>query len=354
MSIKTIMVMAGGTGGHVYPAIAVADYLKQHGWNVVWLATEQGMENRLIEGKGYQKATIKMQGVRGKGMMSWIMVPLKLLRACHQSLQALKTFKPHVVLGMGGFAAFPGALMSKICGIPLVIHEQNSLAGLTNKLMAKLANRTLVAFPNALPKGELVGNPVRDNITQLPIPARRFSDRQGPLRVLVIGGSLGAQAFNELIPQAMALLPQNKRPMIVHQSGVKHLDALMRNYQMHGVKADCRAFIEDMDELYAWADFVIARAGAMTVAELAVVGLGSLLIPYPYAVDDHQTFNARYLSSHGAAKLISQKELSPEMLKDLMNSLSRETCLDMANLARKLGQPEATLTVATVCSEVAK
>lgn len=350
---KTLMVMAGGTGGHVYPAMAVADVLKAQGWNIVWLATQGGMENRLIDGKGYQKAMITMQGVRGKGLLGWVLLPVKLTKAFVQSLGAMRQHQPNVVLGMGGFAAFPGGLMAKLLGKPLVIHEQNSVAGLTNKVMAKLANRVLAAFPNALEKAQVVGNPVREGITKLAPPATRLKKHTGALRVLVVGGSLGAQALNELIPQAIAALPKSDRPEVIHQAGVKHIEVLQANYAKHGVDADCRAFIDNMDEMYAWADFVICRAGAMTVAELSVVGLGSLLVPFPFAVDDHQTTNAAYLADSGAAYLEQQKTLTVEKLVKILSGLNRVTCLEMAERARALGKPEATLDVARICMEVA-
>lgn len=350
---KMIMIMAGGTGGHVYPAMAVADHLKDQGWNIVWLATEGGMENRLIEGKGYQKAIINMQGVRGKGLIGWLLLPIKLTKAFYQSYQAIRQYKPNVVLGMGGFAAFPGGLMARMLAKPLVIHEQNSVAGLTNQLMAKIASRTLAAFPNALEKAQVVGNPVRDDITQLADPDTRFKKHTGLLKVLVVGGSLGAQALNDLIPQALTTIPKKSRPIVIHQAGVKHIDALKASYQQHQVSADCRAFIDNMAEAYAQADFVICRAGAMTVAELSVVGLGSLLVPFPYAVDDHQTTNAQYLAEKSAALLIQQKELTVEKLSQVLLELTREKCLKMAERARKLGKPEATKNVAKICMEVA-
>lgn len=350
---KTLMVMAGGTGGHVYPAMAVADALKTQGWNIVWLATEGGMENRLIEGKGYQKAMITMQGVRGKGFLGWVLLPVKLSKAFSQSFKAMRQHQPNVVLGMGGFAAFPGGLMAKLLGRPLVIHEQNSVAGLTNKVMAKLADRVLAAFPHALKKAQVVGNPVREDITKLAQPATRFKKHLGALRVLVVGGSLGAHALNELIPQAIAVIPEKDRPVVIHQAGVKHIEALKANYVKHRVEADCRAFIENMDEMYAWADFVICRAGAMTVAELSVVGLGSLLVPFPFAVDDHQTTNAAYLADSGAAYLEQQKTLTVEKLVNILAGLTRNGCLKMAENARTLGKPEATVDVARICMEVA-
>jgi len=353
MSTKTLMVMAGGTGGHVYPAMAVADYLKAQGWNIVWLATDGGMENRLIEGKGYQKAMMTMQGVRGKGLLGWMLLPIALAKALSQSYQAIRHYQPNVVLGMGGFAAFPGGLIARLLAKPLVIHEQNSVAGLTNKLMAKIATRVLAAFPNALSKAKVIGNPVRVDITELAEPEMRLSMHKGALRVLVVGGSLGAQALNDLIPQALSAMPAEARPHVIHQAGTKHIEALQSNYVKHGVVAECRAFIENMADMYAWADFVICRAGAMTVAELSVVGLGSLLVPFPFAVDDHQTTNAAYLAEHEAAFLVQQKELTVEKLVNILMTLTRDNCLSMANKARALGKPTATIDVANVCMEVA-
>lgn len=351
---KTLMVMAGGTGGHVYPAMAVADHLKAEGWNIVWLCTAGGMENRLIEGKGYSKAMIQMQGVRGKGLLGWVLLPVKLAKAFSQSMRAIKQHQPNVVLGMGGFAAFPGGLMAKLLGKPLVIHEQNSVAGLTNKVLAKIADRVLAAFPAAFgDKAILLGNPVRSDIAHLPAPEIRFSGRDGALRLLVVGGSLGAHALNEVIPQALAKLPLAQRPQVVHQSGVKHIDALKNNYETAGVAVDARAFIDDMASMYAWADFVICRSGALTVAEVSAVGLGALMVPFPFAVDDHQTTNAVYLAQAGAAVLVQQKELSAGKLAEILSELSRAQCLDMAKQARALGKPEATADVAAICREVA-
>lgn len=352
---STLMVMAGGTGGHVYPAMAVADALHAQGWKIVWLATEGGMENRLIADKPYDKAMMTMQGVRGKGLQGWLTLPVKLTRAFAQAKDAIARHHPDVVLGMGGFAAFPGGVMAKMAGIPLVIHEQNSVAGLTNKVLANLANRVLTGFPGALGKrGETVGNPVREAITTLPVPEARFAEHHGVLRVLVVGGSLGAAALNTLLPKAFAQLPQNERPQIIHQAGEKHIEALKKAYAEAGVAADCRAFIQDMAEVYAWADLVICRAGALTVAELANVGAASILVPFPFAVDDHQTTNAAYLQHAGAALMIQQRDLDVAQLADTLKSLDRSTCLVMAQKARALARPQATQQVAEICQQLAK
>lgn len=358
----TIMIMAGGTGGHVYPAMAVADYLKQHGWNIVWLCTENGLENRLIEGKPYTKATITMRGVRGKGLLGWLMLPYKLAIAFKQSYHAIRQHNPNVVLGMGGFAAFPGGLMAKVLGKPLIIHEQNSVAGLTNKVLSLISNQTLAAFPTAFSNSAvLVGNPVRLDITQQALPESRYNQRSGKLNMLIVGGSLGAAALNEVLPKALANFAINSTAQfnslqfnVVHQAGEKHIAQLQANYKAANVQADARAFIQDMAEMYAWADIVICRAGALTVAELACVGVASILVPFPFAVDDHQTTNARYLSDAGAAKLIAQSEFNVEKATEILRGLTREICLEMAILAKKLAKPDATTSVAKICMDYAK
>jgi UDP-N-acetylglucosamine--N-acetylmuramyl-(pentapeptide) pyrophosphoryl-undecaprenol N-acetylglucosamine transferase len=353
--MSTLMVMAGGTGGHVYPAMAVADQLKSEGWNIVWLATEGGMENRLIAGKGYGVEVIRMRGVRGKGLLRKLLAPLQVFAACLQSLKALRAHRPNVVLGMGGFAAFPGGITAWLLRRPLVIHEQNSIAGLTNRVLSPFARKVLAAFPSAFgDQAELVGNPVRKEIAAVPSPEQRLAGRIGPIRLLVVGGSLGAQALNEMVPQALALLPQEIRPEVIHQAGEKHIGVLDANYRKTGVQAETRAFIEDMAATYGWADLVICRAGALTVAELSAAGVASVLVPFPHAVDDHQTFNARYLSDNGAAVLLPQQEMTPEKLAALIQGYDRETLFAMAQRARALGKPQATATVANACKEMAR
>jgi len=334
--------------------MAVADYMKEHGWKIVWLCTEGGMENKLIEGKPYEKSMITMQGVRGKGLLGWLLLPLKLTKAFSQSAKAIRKYQPNVVLGMGGFAAFPGGLKAWMMAKPLVIHEQNSIAGLTNKVLAIFATRVLAAFPAAFgAKATLVGNPVRQDITQLPTPEHRYNQRTGKLNLLVVGGSLGAAALNDVLPKALANLPKDTFN-VVHQAGEKHIAALQANYQAAGVQAETKAFINNMSEMYAWADVVICRAGALTIAELACVGVASVLVPFPHAVDDHQTYNARYLSDAGAAKLIQQTEFNVQKATEILSSLTRENCLAMAIKARALAKPEATSSVAKICMEVAR
>ena len=358
----TIMIMAGGTGGHVYPAMAVADYLKEHGWKIVWLCTENGMENRLIEGKQYAKATITMRGVRGKGLLGWLLLPYKLTIAFKQSYKAIRQHQPDVVLGMGGFAAFPGGLMAKVLDKPLIIHEQNSVAGLTNKVLSLFANQTLAAFPSAFSNSAiLVGNPVRLDITQQAPPELRYNQREAKLNLLIVGGSLGAAALNEVLPKALAGFVNGSSAQfnavkfnVVHQAGEKHIAQLQTNYKAANVNADARAFIKNMAEMYAWADIVICRAGALTVAELACVGVASILVPFPHAVDDHQTTNAKYLSDAGAAKLIAQSEFNVQKATEILRELTREICLEMAIKAKKLAKPDATTSVAKICMGYAK
>ena len=350
----TLMVMAGGTGGHVYPAMAVADYLQAQGWQVVWLATQGGMENRLIADKPYQKAMITMQGVRGKGLLGWLMLPVKLFTAFKQSAVAIKAHQPDVVLGMGGFAAFPGGVMAKLFGKPLLIHEQNSIAGLTNKVLSRLADKVMAAFPSAFgDKALLVGNPVREDILHLEAPKQRYEGRQGALRLLVVGGSLGAAALNDVLPKALSLISESERPEVIHQSGEKHLDALSKNYEQAGVKAETKAFIQDMASLYAWADLVVCRSGAMTVAELACVGVASVMVPFPYAVDDHQTYNAKYLSDQGAGKLIQQTAFTVPVVSELLSSMTRAVCQEMAEKAYALAKPDACKAVGNACISMA-
>ncbi len=352
--MKTLMVMAGGTGGHVYPAMAVADHLQARGWRIVWLASEGGMENRLIAGKPYTLEVIRMRGVRGKGWLRKLAAPCLVLHACWQSWRAMRRQQPDVVLGMGGFAAFPGGLAAWLMRRPLVIHEQNAIAGYTNRVLAKFANRVLAAFPSAFgARARLTGNPVRADIAAAAPPEERFGGRSGPLRVLVVGGSLGAQVLNETVPQALALLPAERRPEVIHQAGASHLFALRDNYRHAGVTGHTLAYLDDMAAMYAWADLVICRAGALTIAELAAAGVASVLVPFPHAVDDHQTHNARYLAEHGAALLLPQGELTAQGLADLLAGCDRDRLLTMARRARALGRPEATAAVAAVCEEEA-
>jgi UDP-N-acetylglucosamine--N-acetylmuramyl-(pentapeptide) pyrophosphoryl-undecaprenol N-acetylglucosamine transferase len=351
---RTIMIMAGGTGGHVFPALAVAECLSQRGWRVVWLGAKTGMEATLVPKYGYEMAWVRFSGLRGKGLARALALPLNLLVAFWQSARAILGERPDVVLGMGGYISFPGGMMAALLRRPLAIHEQNSIAGLANKVLARLADRVLQAFPDALPGAQLSGNPVRKEIASLPAPRARYAARSGRIKLLVLGGSLGAQALNEIVPQALALLDKAARPEVTHQAGAKHIESLRTNYAAAGVEVEALAFIDDMASRYGAADLVICRAGALTVAELAAAGVASILVPFPHAVDDHQTTNAKFLSGHGAAIVLPQPELSASALAGLLRGLTRERLLDMAEKARVLGKPDATEAVARVCMELAQ
>lgn len=350
--MKTLLIMAGGTGGHIMPGLAVAAEMRARGWKVVWMGHPDGMEARLVPKHGIEMCWVRFGALRGKGLLRKLMLPFNLLSGFSQAKHELRRIRPDVVLGLGGFVTFPGGMMAKRLGIPLVLHEQNSIPGLANKTLARVATRVLSGFPDVLPGGVWVGNPVRAEIAALAPPAERFDERQPPLRLLVVGGSLGAQALNETIPKGIALMPEDERPVIVHQSGEKQIEALKANYEKAGVAANCVAFIDDMAGAYEWADIVICRAGALTIAELAAAGVGSILVPYPHAVDDHQTANARYLANAGAAILLPQGELTAEKLS-LIQNLSRAQLLQMAERARDSARPDAARAVADVCEELA-
>jgi UDP-N-acetylglucosamine--N-acetylmuramyl-(pentapeptide) pyrophosphoryl-undecaprenol N-acetylglucosamine transferase len=304
---------------------------------------------------------VRFGGLRCKGLKTKVMLPLNLLRACTQSLSVLRRVKPDVVLCMGGYITFPAGLMTALSGRPLVLHEQNSIAGLANKVLAKLAKRVLVAFPNALPHGEWTGNPIREELARAIAPKARYAQRSGPLNVLVVGGSLGAAALNEVVPRAVALLAPNERPRIVHQAGAKHIEALRENYAAAGLQADSGEqpdvelvpFIDDMTSAYANADLVICRSGAMTVSEISAVGVAAFFVPFPYAVDDHQTTNAAFLADNGAALVVQQRDLSAETLADWLRSQTRESLAEMAERSRSLAKPDATEQVAQICATVA-
>jgi len=350
--MKTLLVMAGGTGGHIYPGVAVAEVLRKLGWRIVWLGNEDRMEGRIIPQKGYETAWIRFGALRGKGLMAKLLLPLNLLRGFWQALSQLRRVKPDVVLGMGGYVSFPGGMMAALTGRPLVLHEQNSVAGLANRVLAGVADRIVTGFPNALSKGKYVGNPVREDIVSLPAPETRFADRTGSLRVLVIGGSLGAKVLNDVVPEAMALLA-DARPIVTHQAGTAQIEDLRANYARASVTGDLRPFIDDMAQAYADADLVICRAGALTVAELAAAGVASVLVPLPHAVDDHQTGNARFLADAGAAYLLPQSDLTPEALAGILRGLERTRLLDMARAARALARPDAAEEVAGICRVLA-
>ena len=361
MQQRTLMVMAGGTGGHVFPGLAVAHLVQAWGWKVVWLGNPAGMEATLVPRHGIPMEYVRFGGLRGKGLKTKLMLPVNLLRACAQSLSVLRRVKPDVVLGMGGYITFPAGLMTALSGRPLVLHEQNSIAGLANKVLAKVAKRVLVAFPNALPNAEWTGNPIREELARTLAPKARYAQRSGPLNLLVVGGSLGAAALNEVVPRALAMLAPQERPHVVHQAGAKHIDALKANYaqagllSVEGEEADVQLvpFIDDMTSAYAKADLVICRSGAMTVAEIAAVGVAAFFVPFPFAVDDHQTTNAAFLADHGAALVVQQRDLTAEGLVAWLRSQTRETLAEMAERSRSLAKPDATEQVAQICASVA-
>jgi UDP-N-acetylglucosamine--N-acetylmuramyl-(pentapeptide) pyrophosphoryl-undecaprenol N-acetylglucosamine transferase len=350
---RSILIMAGGTGGHIFPALAVADVLRAEGWNVTWLGAPNSMEAELVPKHGYEVAWVRFSGLRGKGLLRKLMLPLNLLIALWQSAVAMFRYRPDVVLGMGGYITFPGGLMAALLHKPLLIHEQNSVAGMSNKALAKISARVLSGFPGVLKGAEWCGNPVRDSIAALPAPEQRYKARSGVLNVLVVGGSLGAKALNECLPQALFCMPQEIEPRVIHQAGKKNFDEVQAMYQDAGISAEVKPFLDDMAHYYAWADVVICRAGALTVAELAAAGVASILIPFPFAVDDHQTGNAKFLSDKGAAILMPQTELTPRHLAAILENITREKALSMAVAARALSQPLAAQRVAQVCKELA-
>jgi UDP-N-acetylglucosamine--N-acetylmuramyl-(pentapeptide) pyrophosphoryl-undecaprenol N-acetylglucosamine transferase len=350
--VKSILIMAGGTGGHIFPGLAVAEEMRAAGWDVVWMGARGGMEERLVPQRGYRTAWIRARAARGKGLLQKLLLPANLLFSFWESARYIRSLKPSVVLGLGGYVAFPGGMMASLFNRPIALHEQNAIPGLANRVLAQISDKVMVAFPGALKGAEWTGNPVRAEIAAIPAPEDRFRGRSGALRVLVVGGSLGAQALNEALPKAIALLPA--RPVVVHQAGEKHLDALKANYAAAGVAGELIAFIDDMARRYAEADLVICRAGAVTIAELSAGGMASILVPFPHAVDDHQTANAKFLSGRGAAILIQQRDLSPRRLAELIGSLDRAKLLDMARKARALGKPDAARIVAQRCMEIAR
>ncbi|MDX1667850.1 MAG: undecaprenyldiphospho-muramoylpentapeptide beta-N-acetylglucosaminyltransferase [Limnobacter sp.] len=349
---RLALIVAGGTGGHIFPGLSVAESLMSDGWTIRWAGNPEAMEGRLVPQHGIALCPLVFSGFRGKGLVSQLLMPLKLLKAFWVSIRILRAQKPSVVLGMGGYVAFPMGMMASLLNIPLVVHEQNSIAGLTNKVLAKLADRVLVAFPGALANATWVGNPVRQTMTvQLP-PAERFKERSGALRLLVVGGSLGAAALNEVVPKAMARLPEHKRPLIRHQSGQKNLDQLQLNYECAGVQADCVAFIEDMALEMAQADVLICRAGAMTVSEVASVGVAALFVPFPFAVDDHQTTNAGFLVKVKGAWVKQQSELNDQELSQWFEQLTRDLCLQYAINAHSMAKQDAATVVAQTMKDV--
>ena len=356
---RVALVMAGGTGGHIFPGLAVAEALRERGWRVHWLggkgsAMHPSMESQLVPPRGFPFESIDFSGVRGKGPATFVFLPMRLLKAFWQSIQVVRRVKPDVVVGLGGYISFPAGMMSVLLGRPLVLHEQNAVAGLVNKVLASVADRVFTAFPGVLKKAEWIGNPLRPAFTRQPDPAVRFAGRTGPLRLLVVGGSLGATALNELVPRALALMPAGERPIVTHQSGARQIDALRANYEAAGVQAELTPFIEDTAQAFADADLIVCRAGASTVTEIAAVGAAALFVPFPSAVDDHQTTNAKFLVDQGAGWLIQQRDLTPEKLVQLLQKTERATLLNCGLQAKKMQKTDATALVVAACEALAR
>jgi len=351
---RTALVMAGGTGGHIFPGLAVAEALRERGWRVHWLGAPDSMEEKLVPPRGFAFEPVQFGGVRGKGPLTLFLLPLRLLRAFWQSIGVVRRVQPNVVVGLGGYITFPGGMMSVLLNKPLVLHEQNSVAGLANKVLAGVADRVFTAFPNVLKKAQWVGNPLRAAFTSQPEPAVRFAGRSGPLRLLVVGGSLGAKALNAVVPQALARIAPATRPQVLHQSGAKQIDELRANYAAAGVEGELTPFIEDTAQAYADADIIVARAGASTVTEIAAVGAAALFVPFPSAVDDHQTTNARFLVDAGGGWLVQQADLTPELLADLLQKTERTALIDKAAKAKTMQKTEAVEAVVRACEELAR
>lgn len=358
-----ILIMAGGTGGHVFPALAVARELRAAGAEVLWLGTRSGLEAEIVPRAGFELATVAIGGLRGKGLLQWLLLPIRLGWAMLQALLILLRYRPMAVLGMGGFASGPGGLTTWLLRKPLLVHEQNAVAGLTNRWLAALATRCLVAFPGALPARRhplLTGNPVRAEIAALPVPEIRFRGRAGPLRLLILGGSQGAQALNAALPQVIAALPAADRPQLRHQAGRTQAAAVAEAYAALGIGAEVLPFIDDMAAAYGWADLVVCRAGALTVAELTAAGIGAILVPFPHAADDHQARNAAFLVAAGAGVLLAQDERLAARLAELLGGHcraaaggDRSVALRLAQAARRLAQPDSARRVARLCLEAA-
>ena len=360
MSGKVAMIMAGGTGGHVFPALATARVLRERGWSIVWLGTQRGIEARLVPAQGIPVEWLSVSGLRGKGLLTLAAAPFRLALALVQALRAVHRHAPQVVLGAGGFASGPGGVAAWLLGRPLVVHEQNAVAGLTNRVLARLAKRVLEGFPDSFGRGvraERVGNPVRPEIVAIAPPARRYAGREGRARLLVFGGSQGSQRLNAVVPAALGELPAELRPEVLHQTGAKGLDDTLKAYRARGIDADVRAFIDDMASAYGWADLAVCRSGALTVAELAAAGVPAVLVPFPAAVDDHQTRNAEYVVAQGAAVLLPERTLTPGSLAAALRELleaGRPRLERMAQAARAAAITDADRRLADACVAAAK
>lgn len=358
-SLQRVLIMAGGTGGHIFPGLAIARYLRERGIDVHWLGTPQGMETRLVPEADFPLHLINISGLRGKSIKTLLLAPFKILLAIAQALRIMRELKPDVVVGLGGFVSGPGGVAAWLTACPLIIHEQNAKAGSTNKILALFARRILEGFPTAFkpnPRVIMVGNPVRAEIANLPPPSDRLDPNRTPLRLLVLGGSLGAQALNEIVPQMLHQLAESERPHVLHQTGDKHFESAKAAYAALQVQAELKPFIKDMANAYAWADVVLCRAGALTVAELSAVGLGAIFVPFPFAVDDHQTMNAQYMVKNQAALCIQQRELTADKLAEIVKQFlgSPQKRMTMAQAAYELRKVNVVEQVYDICKEVCR
>lgn len=351
---RVALVMAGGTGGHIFPGLALAEALRERGWVVHWLGTPGSMEERIVPPKGFVFETIDFSGVRGKGVATLLRLPLRLLRACLQARAVVRRIQPDVVIGLGGYVTFPGGIATRLARKPLLVHEQNSVPGMANKLLTRIATRAYTAFPNVLPGAEWVGNPLRRGFTRQRRPERRLAGREGPLRLLVVGGSLGAKALNDVVPKALAWIHVDQRPIVTHQSGEAQIDALRRNYAAAGVEATLTPFIEDTAAAFADADLILCRAGASTVTEIAAIGAAAVFVPFPHAVDDHQTTNARYLVKVGGGWLVQQADLTAHGLAEMLQNMKRSELMEKAKKARTMKKIHATREIVMACERLAR
>ncbi len=348
---KTAIIMAGGTGGHIFPGLAVAEELRANGWDVTWMGAPNSMEEKLVVPKGFRFRTVDFSGVRGKEIKTLLGLPFKIIKALSQSRDIISEVNPDVVIGFGGYISFPGGFMTKISGKKLVLHEQNSVAGMSNKVLSKIADKIFSAYPNALENGEWVGNPLRQEFLKENNPDTRFSNRQGKLKLLVVGGSLGAVALNTVVPKALALIEEENRPIVIHQSGEKQISKLTKNYEEANVKAELTPFIENTAKAFADADIIVCRAGASTVTEIAAIGAAAVFVPFPHAVDDHQTFNAKFLVDNGGGVLIQEKELTPKNLAEIIKNTTREKLLNFSNKAYEKRKTEAVTLMVDYCEK---
>jgi UDP-N-acetylglucosamine--N-acetylmuramyl-(pentapeptide) pyrophosphoryl-undecaprenol N-acetylglucosamine transferase len=350
-----VLIMAGGTGGHIFPGIAVGRELRDRGVQVTWLGGKVGLEGRLVPEAGFDLETLDFSGVRGKGLATLVLAPARLLRAILAARRILRRLRPAAILSMGGYAAAPGGIAAWIARIPLVVHEQNRVPGFTNRLLSRFARRILTGFDASLPGADWIGNPVRKEISALPMPQQRLAGREGAIRLLVLGGSQGAQSLNSMLPEMIRRRGDRVALEIRHQCGARHLEKTRSIYANAGIEATIEAFVDDMAAAYAWADIVICRAGALTVAEICAAGTASILVPFPQAVDDHQTRNAEVLVEAGAARLVAEGEGFVKRLGSCLDALDRDRpqLLKMAAAARSLARPDAASRIADVCIEVA-